>query len=153
MKPLRLAIAAALLPLAGCATLPPDTRAEEITYQSLAAIDATETLRTADEPARYHEMNPILGQHPAPGSVLGYFAVCGVAHYGITDLLVSEGAPHWLLTTWESLGIGLESAMVIHNTSVGIVPTISVRVRGNKRTARHGTRRAANRVLRLQLEI
>jgi hypothetical protein len=154
MNRIRLAITAALLlPLAGCATLPPDTAREEAAYQVLAAVDGAETLRTADNPTRYQEENPILGRHPAPDAVLGYFAVCGIAHYGITDLLVSEGAPHWLITAWEATGISLESAMVIHNTSVGIVPTISVRVRGNKRTARHGTRRAANRIQRLQLAL
>jgi starvation-inducible outer membrane lipoprotein len=55
MNRIRLAITAALLlPLAGCATLPPDTRAQEISYQALAAVDAAETLRIADSPARYH---------------------------------------------------------------------------------------------------
>jgi hypothetical protein len=115
--------------LSGCAALPAETRAEETTYQVLAAVDAMQTLRTADTPGRLHEDNPLLGPHPSPGKVAVYFAVGAVAHYGITSLLVEHDAPPWLVRAWELSGITMEIACVGNNLGDGIAPTLSFHVK------------------------
>jgi hypothetical protein len=121
--------AAVLLPLVGCASLPNEIRAEEVTYQVVAAVDAMQTMRTADTPGRLHEDNPLLGPHPSPGKVAVYFAVGAVAHYGITSLLVEHDAPPWLVRAWELSGITMEVACVGNNLGDGIAPTLSFHVK------------------------
>jgi hypothetical protein len=66
------------------------------------------------------EENPLIGQHPSDGKVLGYFAATGVLHYLVTRELVRENVPAPIVQTWEALGIGLEVGMVAHNYQIGL---------------------------------
>jgi hypothetical protein len=140
LRALKLAAAIALVALtASCAALPTETRNEEIVYQAVAAADAAQTLRIADEPTRFHEDNPLLGEHPAPTKVAAYFAVSGAVHYAVTSALVAYNAPPWAIRAWEFAGIGAELACVGNNAALGVRPTLSFHINMG---ASHGTRHA-----------
>jgi hypothetical protein len=64
---------------------------------------------------RYHEYNPILGEHPSQGSVDAYFAAAVVGHAAISYLL----PPRWR-AWWQYLGIGAQGFVVYHNWGEGI---------------------------------
>jgi hypothetical protein len=95
------------------------TPVTEWVYQGAALADMLTTLDIARHP-NLAEENPLMGQHPTDGRVLGYFAVTGALHYLVTRELVRESVPAPLVQTWEALGIGLEVGMVAHNYSTGL---------------------------------
>lgn len=95
------------------------TPVTEWVYQGVALGDMLTTLDIAKHPGLVEE-NPLLGQHPSDGKVLGYFAATGVLHYLVTRELVRENVPAPIVQTWEALGIGLEVGMVAHNYSLGL---------------------------------
>jgi hypothetical protein len=80
---MRLAVLIGMLLLSGCATfrdLSPETRAEELTWQSLHAIDTAQTLSIAHDPDCYYEAvsDPAIGKHPSPGLVLAWMGTASV---------------------------------------------------------------------------
>jgi hypothetical protein len=95
------------------------TPVTEWVYQGAAFADMLTTLDIARHPNLVEE-NPLMGQHPSDGRVLGYFAATGVLHYLVTRELVRENVPAPIVQTWEALGIGLEVGMVAHNYSLGL---------------------------------
>jgi hypothetical protein len=95
------------------------TPVTEWVYQGAAFADMLTTLDIAKHPNLVEE-NPLMGQHPSDGKVLGYFAATGVLHYLVTRELVRENVPAPIVQTWEALGIGLEVGMVAHNYSIGL---------------------------------
>ncbi len=95
------------------------TPVTEWVYQGSAFADMLTTLDISRHPNLVEE-NPLMGQHPSDGKVLGYFAVTGVLHYLVTRELVRENVPAPIVQTWEALGIGLEVGMVAHNYSIGL---------------------------------
>lgn len=117
---MKLITALVVLLLAGCASWTPETRREEIAFQALSAVDATQTIRIAREPDRFSESNPILGEHPSTRRVATYFAANGVLHFAATSLLEEAHAPQWLVRTWEAVGIVIEGRDVALNISHGI---------------------------------
>jgi hypothetical protein len=50
-------------------------------FQGLSAIDMLQTIKIAKNPTIWGEMNPILGTHPAVGSVVLFFTARNVIHY------------------------------------------------------------------------
>ena len=95
------------------------TPVTEWVYQGAAFADMLTTLDISRHPNLVEE-NPLMGQHPSDGKVLGYFAATGVLHYLVTRELVRENVPAPIVQTWEALGIGLEVGMVAHNYSIGL---------------------------------
>jgi hypothetical protein len=95
------------------------TPVTEWVYQGAAFADMLTTLDIAKHPNLVEE-NPLMGQHPSDGKVLGYFAATGLLHWAITRELVRESVPSPVVQTWEALGIGLEVGMVAHNYSIGL---------------------------------
>jgi len=95
------------------------TPVTEWVYQGAAFADMLTTLDITKHPNLVEE-NPLMGQHPSDGKVLGYFAATGVLHYLVTRELVRENVPTPIVQTWEALGIGLEVGMVAHNYSLGL---------------------------------
>jgi hypothetical protein len=124
----RALIALFALTLGGCAALSPEARDEEVAYQVAAAVDLTQTLRIADTPERFHELNPVLGPHPQPTKVATYFAATAAVHYGITATLSANDAPAWLVRSWEIAGLSLEAVCITNNAHLGITPTLSFHV-------------------------
>jgi hypothetical protein len=84
----------------------------EVTTQLTLALDMVQTLNI--RPPR-HENNVLLGQHPSDGTVVAYFAACGLAHAGIAYLL-----PRPYRNIWQFTAITFESAIVAHNFRVGL---------------------------------
>ncbi len=95
------------------------TPVTEWVYQGAAFADMLTTLDIAKHPNLVEE-NPLMGEHPSDGKVLGYFAATGVLHYLVTRELVRENVPAPIVQTWEALGIGLEVGMVAHNYQIGL---------------------------------
>ncbi len=59
----------------------------EGSWIALHVLNWGTTLDIADNPGRYHEMNPIMGRHPSRGRVNLYFAGTTVAHVLTSALL------------------------------------------------------------------
>ena len=81
----------------------------------LLCVDWSQTRWIAKNPARFHEINPLLGQHPSVAKVNSYFALC-VA-------LTAVGA--YFLPFWWAIGAGLalialEAFVTIRNYRIGI---------------------------------
>lgn len=92
-----IAIALILLP-ATCTLADEWTNADtqwEIAYQVVHAVDWGQTRYIAEHPDEFHEMNPILGEHPSVGSVDAYFITTGVVHYLIARKLPSKYRRAW----------------------------------------------------------
>ena len=50
-------------------------------FQALTVADMIQTIKVAKNPLLYGEMNPILGVHPAVGSVVAFFVIRNTIHY------------------------------------------------------------------------
>lgn len=113
--------------LCGCADLrsfPPETRAEELTWQTLHAIDISQTHGIAHDPDCYYEMvsDPLIGRHPSQGAVALWGITWATLHFVITDLMVDHDAPPWLVRGWMFVTIGSTAYWVHHNNQIGIRP-------------------------------
>ena len=62
-------------------------------FTALTALDMSQTLKIAREPDRYHEHNPILGNHPSESDVLIYFGVTWAAQTALVHILPSDYRP------------------------------------------------------------
>ena len=96
----------------------------EFIWGTLHVCDWGQTLYAADNPKRFIERNPILGDHPSRGKVNAYMGTWLVAHPIITNYLPREVV--WLDTKiplraiFQSLSIGISGYSVIHNFSAGV---------------------------------
>jgi len=121
---MHVAILIGALLISGCATfrdLAPETRAKEVVWQSLHAIDAAQTLSIARDPDCYFETfsDPAIGRHPPPAVVLAWMTGTSVLHFAITDFLTQHASPS-LVRFWEGITIGSTAYWVSHNYSVGL---------------------------------
>jgi hypothetical protein len=114
---------AAVFLLSGCAALrnlPPETRAEEITWQSLHGVDALQTFSIARDPECFQEItDPVIGHHPSEVSVLLWAAGASVLHFLVTDYLAEHTSPT-VVRLWEGITIGSTGYFVWHNHQIGI---------------------------------
>lgn len=83
--------------------------------QGTLFLDYAQTMSIAKHPERWHEVNPILGQHPSPLKVTAYFATAMALHIGLTEALPERMRP------WFQGGtIVLELGCVANNLKLGI---------------------------------
>jgi hypothetical protein len=113
-----------VLLISGCATfrsLPAETRAQEITWQSVHAIDAAQTLSVARDPDCYYEavVDPLIGRHPPQGLVLAWAAGASLLHFAITNYLTGHASPT-MVRIWQGITIGSSAYWVSHNYSNGL---------------------------------
>lgn len=87
----------------------------EVAWQVLHVVDWGQTLNIADRPDKYHEINPIIGEHPSRERVNIVMGTTTVLHVAITHYLPKEWRPYW-----QYLSIGVSGALVIHNLSIGL---------------------------------
>jgi len=80
----------------------------------LMAIDMAQTLRIADDP-KWHEHNPILGDHPSRADVCIYFATSYAVVTAATAMLDTPYRA-WL----QSLAIGVQAVSVGNNYAIGL---------------------------------
>jgi len=86
-----------------------------VALTGLMAVDMAQTLRIADDPNRWHEYNPILGDHPSKAEVCIYFATSYVV---VTAAAAMLNPPYraWL----QYLAIGVQTASVGNNYAIGL---------------------------------
>lgn len=122
MKLARLEIVAAGFAVA--ATAPGAQAADEwtdaqagkaVALATLAAADWAQTRNIARHPARWHETNPLLGEHPSVAQVDRHFAV---------SALIGAAALHALPTRYRdwalNAGLVIEAGCVANNLRLGI---------------------------------
>jgi len=122
MRLARLQIAAA--GLAATATTTPATAADDWTdaqvtkaaaLATLTAADWAQTRNIARHPARWHETNPLLGEHPSVGEVDRHFAL---------SAMLGAAALHALPTRYRdwalNAGLVIEATCVANNLRLGI---------------------------------
>jgi hypothetical protein len=78
-------------------------------------IDWRQTRRIAEQPDRFHEVNPALGRHPSTDRVDMYFAASLVIKAGIAHVLPSKWRKVWLGT----MAVG-SIGLVAHNANIGL---------------------------------
>ena len=88
----------------------------ELVFQAVLYADYRQTRVIAENPDKWIETNPILGDHPSKQRVRNYFIGAAIAHTGITALLPQ--GPY--RTLWQVLSIGWEAGMVSANYRIGI---------------------------------
>lgn len=95
-----------------------------IAYELLHIVDAGTTLNIADEPGRYREMNPILGESPNREAVYAWMIGTAILYPIVTYLL-----PRSLIVfdmdiqprrTFQALSIGVAGGCVFNNLSIGL---------------------------------
>jgi hypothetical protein len=109
------AIAAALLALTGCASLPP----QEVAYQTLHVIDTAQTLEIARHPDEFRETNLTMGDHPTTARVIGWSVTLGAVHYVVSDFLLAHEMPK-TYAAWQLVTIGATAQDVRSNYRIGL---------------------------------
>ena len=82
---------------------------------AVQVIDWRQTRRIAEQPDKYYEMNPILGDHPSVGRVNTYFALSTVG-----NILITHAIPHPYRQWWQYLSIGASTACIWNNYNIGL---------------------------------
>ena len=104
-----------LLCLTGCANWTKQDTYREATALTLMAVDHGQTLNIAKHPQEYHELNPILGDHPSVSEVNRYFIAAYILHPTISAVLPPKQRK-W----WQYLTLSVEAGAVAHNYSIGL---------------------------------
>ena len=78
-------------------------------------IDMAQTITIADNPDKYYERNPLLGEHPSKEKVVGYFMGGIVTHTAIAMAL-----PQDYRRIWQCVWIGIEGAVIYNNYNIGV---------------------------------
>ena len=112
-------LALLLASFAGCASLPPEQRAEEAIYQALHGIDTLQTLQIHNGAACW-ENNPILGRYPSQGEIYAYMASEAVLHAIVTQTLADHDAPMWVQRVWEVSSVVIAAGRVRQNHRIGV---------------------------------
>ena len=79
------------------------------------AMDWRQTRHIAENPDKYYETNPVLGNHPSKGEVDVYFATTALAQIAIAHCLPSVYRKSWL-----GVMIGIGGASIYENCRIGI---------------------------------
>lgn len=79
------------------------------------AADWGQTRAIAQQPDRFHEINPILGRHPSIGRVNSYFALAMLGTAGLAFALPREYSRIFLGGV-----VLLEAAVIVNNHGIGI---------------------------------
>ncbi len=87
----------------------------EIAYQGLHLIDFSQTLQIVDNPDRYWERNPLLGEHSSRERVCLYFMGVAFGH-----LLISHFLKEPYRTAWQSMTIVIVLPVIAGNFNIGL---------------------------------
>lgn len=116
-----LLLAASLWWLGGCQSLD----REELTWQTLHAMDVAQTLNAADDPC-YKEnawlTKRMIGEQPRDGEVLAWGVGTAVMHAWVSNSLERRGAPVWVQKVWELGTLGHTSYAIGSNHQAGVRP-------------------------------
>ncbi|MGE0621160.1 MAG: hypothetical protein AB7I04_21920 [Pseudomonadales bacterium] len=106
---------------AGCQSL--ELSGEEITWQTLHAIDVAQTLSAADDPCYVEDAvvtRALIGSQPSQGEVLLWGAGMAVGHAWVSSFLQNQDAPMWLRKTWSYATITGTGIAIASNHSEGV---------------------------------
>lgn len=104
---------------AGCQSL----TSEEITWQSLHAIDVAQTLSAAQDPCYVEDAyltRKLIGAQPSTAEVLAWGAGMAVGHAWISRVLEQRDAPSWVRKTWSYATITGTGLAVATNHAEGV---------------------------------
>ena len=112
----RACILAALVAVPSCAGAPwtPEQKWAELAIAGTFLVDSRQTQQTACEPGRW-ECNPVLGLHPSPQFINGYFIGALALH-----ALAVEVMPDSWRRPFQAGTLGLELGVIAHNFSIGL---------------------------------
>ena len=107
--------------LSGCQSM--DER--ELTWQTLHAIDVSQTLNAASDPC-YKEVSwmtkRLIGEQPSDGEVIVWGIATAMAHMWIANTLEERNAPKWVQAVWDLGTIGHTGYAVVNNHDNGVRP-------------------------------
>ena len=84
--------------------------------ETVMSMDISTSLDIAQNPGKFSEMNPLIGQHP---SVNTYYGIWG-GMTALNTLLLFLPLPHWMADTfWIGEG-SIETVTVEHNLAIGL---------------------------------
>uniref|UniRef100_A0A6M3L3N3 Uncharacterized protein n=1 Tax=viral metagenome TaxID=1070528 RepID=A0A6M3L3N3_9ZZZZ len=87
----------------------------EISSQTLRFIDFKQTLQIAENPDKYSERNPLLGEHPSKEKVYLYFISGAIGHFMISYFL-----PEPYRTAFQASNIVLTLPVIAGNFQIGL---------------------------------
>ncbi len=111
----------ATLAFGGCQSL--SLSNEEITWQTLHAIDVAQTLSAAQDPCYVEDAlitRQLIGSQPSTGEVLLWGAGMAVGHAWISNMLERGEAPVWVQKTWSYATITSTGIAIASNHSEGV---------------------------------
>ena len=106
---------------AGCESVGLST--EEITWQTLHAVDVAQTLSAAEDPCYVEDAyvtRKLIGTQPSTGEVLLWGAGMAVGHAWVSGMLERHHAPGWLRKTWSYATITGTGLAIATNHAEGV---------------------------------
>lgn len=89
--------------------------AREAVYLTLHTIDWGQTRYAAKHPDRFHEINPLIGEHPSINHVNKYMVTSALLHVTVANVL----PPPWR-ERFQYVTIGIKASLVAYNFSAGV---------------------------------
>jgi hypothetical protein len=120
---------ALLLSFVACSTLQHDPwttedKMLEGTWQTLHAIDWSQTLNISDREDRYHEINPLIGEHPSRTKVNTVMGAAALLHPIVVNWLPRKvkvfGFDLPARAIFQSISISSTGGLVTSNFDIGL---------------------------------
>ena len=96
----------------------------EVVWEGIHLLDIGTTLRVANDPQHYEEINPAMGKHPNREVVWLYMGLGAVVHPAVTYFLPRKidlwGYEIPARTIFQGLTIGFSGACVVNNFRIGL---------------------------------
>lgn len=106
---------------AGCQSF--HLSSEELTWQTLHAVDVAQTLAAASDPCYVEDAyltRELIGAQPSSGEVLLWGAGMAVGHAWVSSMLESSGAPRWVAKAWDYATITGTGLAIATNHAEGV---------------------------------
>jgi hypothetical protein len=120
---------ALLLSLVACSTIQHDPwttedKALECTWQTLHAVDWSQTLDISAQSDKYYEINPLLGEHPSRSRVNTVMGASALLHPIVVNYLPRKikllGLDLPARAIFQSISINSSGGLVSHNFNIGL---------------------------------
>jgi hypothetical protein len=93
----------------------------ELAFQGMLALDCAQTWKgSGADPDHFKEGNGVLPEHPSKGQIIALCAGVGLAHYGISRFIVSDGANDNGKRFWQIGTVLIEAGVVLGNHAAGV---------------------------------
>ncbi len=98
----------------GCTMTKPEL-AKEISWQVLHVIDTGQTISASNQPEKYEELNPLLGNHPSKKKIYSWAIINALLHAAISKNLSKENRK-----VWQNITLGFKIGVTTNNASIGV---------------------------------